>query len=236
MRSLSSSAGGYRSSSLSSGRCLARAPTPERLGTAASRFAAEIEALLRPLATDGLLTEVVATYALIARRPGGEEHEQGLSSSPRGRGWGEGPDARSPLPGRHASCCAPPASAPWPAWRTGSRSPPWSRRPARRICRCCCCCPTCPSTPGICAPNRAVRCWWREPPEDANPQTAPRVTITGLAERIVDPALKARYLAVHPYAALYADFGDFSLWLVRPQGGLYVGGFGRAARLRAAQL
>jgi hypothetical protein len=72
--------------------------------------------------------------------------------------------------------------------------------------------------------------------EDANPQTAPRVTITGQAERIVDPALKARYLAVHPYAAMYADFGDFSLWMVRPQGGLYVGGFGRAARLRAAQL
>jgi heme iron utilization protein len=72
--------------------------------------------------------------------------------------------------------------------------------------------------------------------EDANPQTAPRVTITGQAERIVDPALKARYLAVHPYAAMYADFGDFSLWLIRPQGGLYVGGFGRAARLRAAQL
>jgi putative heme iron utilization protein len=73
-------------------------------------------------------------------------------------------------------------------------------------------------------------------PENANPQTAPRATITGQAERIVDPALKARYLAVHPYAALYADFGDFSLWLIRPQDGLYVGGFGRAARLRATQL
>jgi heme oxygenase (biliverdin-IX-beta and delta-forming) len=73
-------------------------------------------------------------------------------------------------------------------------------------------------------------------PEDANPQTAPRVTIIGQAERIVDPALKARYLAVHPYAAMYADFGDFSLWLIRPQGGLYIGGFGRAVRLRAAQL
>ena len=73
-------------------------------------------------------------------------------------------------------------------------------------------------------------------PEDANPQTAPRVTITGLAEPIVDTALKARYLAVHPYAALYADFGDFSLWRIRPLGGLYVGGFARAARLRAADL
>jgi putative heme iron utilization protein len=74
------------------------------------------------------------------------------------------------------------------------------------------------------------------PPDGSNPQTAPRVTVTGLAERIVDAALKSRYLAVHPYAALYADFGDFSLWRIRPLGALYVGGFARAARLRAADL
>ena len=67
------------------------------------------------------------------------------------------------------------------------------------------------------------------PPEGANPQTTPRVSVTGLAERIVDAMLKERYLAVHPYAAMYADFGDFSLWRIRPQGGLYVGVFGRAA-------
>ncbi len=73
-------------------------------------------------------------------------------------------------------------------------------------------------------------------PETTNPQTAPRVSITGLAEVIAEPALKTRYLAVHPYAAMYADFGDFSLWQVRPLGGLYVGGFARAARLRAADL
>ena len=74
------------------------------------------------------------------------------------------------------------------------------------------------------------------PPVGANPQTAPRASVTGLAERIVDVALKARYLAVHPYAAIYADFGDFSLWRLQPLGGLYVGGFARAARLRAADL
>lgn len=73
-------------------------------------------------------------------------------------------------------------------------------------------------------------------PAGANPQTAPRATITGLAEVIDDPALKARYLAMHPYAALYADFGDFALWRVRPMGGLFVGGFARAARLRLADL
>ena len=73
-------------------------------------------------------------------------------------------------------------------------------------------------------------------PEDANPQTAPRVSITGVAEVVADPELKARYLAIHPYAAMYADFGDFALWRVRPLGGMYVGGFGRAKRLRAPDL
>jgi putative heme iron utilization protein len=72
--------------------------------------------------------------------------------------------------------------------------------------------------------------------EGANPQTAPRVTVTGIAEVTDDPALKARYLAVHPYAALYSDFGDFFLWRIRPMGALFVGGFGRAARLRQAEL
>ncbi|HEY1931709.1 MAG TPA: DUF2470 domain-containing protein [Acetobacteraceae bacterium] len=72
--------------------------------------------------------------------------------------------------------------------------------------------------------------------EAANPQTAPRVTVTGVAETVADAALKVRFLAVHPYAAMYADFGDFALWRIRPLGGLYVGGFARAARLRAADL
>jgi putative heme iron utilization protein len=70
----------------------------------------------------------------------------------------------------------------------------------------------------------------------ANPQTAPRLTITGLAETDPDPALKARWLAMHPYAALYADFGDFALWRLRPMGGMFVGGFARATRLRQGDL
>lgn len=76
-------------------------------------------------------------------------------------------------------------------------------------------------------------------PEGANPQTAPRVTLTGLAEQVPPeevPALKARWLARHPYAALYADFGDFALWRIRPGGALLVGGFARATRLRLGEL
>jgi len=72
--------------------------------------------------------------------------------------------------------------------------------------------------------------------EGPNPQTTPRVTVTGNAERLAEPGAKARFLAIHPYAALYADFADFSLWRIRPLGGLFVGGFGRAARLRAADM
>jgi len=72
--------------------------------------------------------------------------------------------------------------------------------------------------------------------DSPNPQTAPRVTVTGLAEQIDDATLKARWLAVHPYAALYADFADFHLWRVRPRAGLFVGGFARATRLRQSEL
>jgi heme iron utilization protein len=72
--------------------------------------------------------------------------------------------------------------------------------------------------------------------EGVNPQTTPRVSVTGVAERVMDAALRGRFLTVHPYAALYADFADFALWRVRPMGGLYVGGFAQAARLRAADI
>jgi len=70
----------------------------------------------------------------------------------------------------------------------------------------------------------------------ANPQTAPRLTISGIAEPEPDPVLKARWLAVHPYAQLYADFGDFALWRIRPKSAQLVGGFARAFRLRESDL
>lgn len=76
-------------------------------------------------------------------------------------------------------------------------------------------------------------------PVETNPQTAPRVTVTGLAVPVPEaevPALKARFLARHPYAALYADFGDFALWRVTPGGAQLVGGFARAMRLRPSDL
>lgn len=71
---------------------------------------------------------------------------------------------------------------------------------------------------------------------EANPQTTPRATFTGLAEPVDDPALKARYLAVHPYAALYAGFGDFGLWWLKPAAAMFVGGFATATRIRHEHL
>lgn len=72
--------------------------------------------------------------------------------------------------------------------------------------------------------------------EEVNPQTAPRLSLTGSAAPDDGPTLKARYLAIHPYAALYAGFGDFRVWRIRPAGGLLVAGFARAHRLGASDL
>ncbi len=71
---------------------------------------------------------------------------------------------------------------------------------------------------------------------DDNPQTAPRLTVLGVASPEPDPALKARWVARHPYAAFYADLGDFRLVRIRPTGGQYVGGFASAHRVDVADL
>ncbi len=70
----------------------------------------------------------------------------------------------------------------------------------------------------------------------ANPQTTPRLTITGLAEPEPDPALKARWLALHPYATQYAELTDFTLWRIRPAVAVFVGGFASATRLKPTKL
>jgi putative heme iron utilization protein len=77
------------------------------------------------------------------------------------------------------------------------------------------------------------------PAAGPNPQTRPRVTITGVAERLegeAAAALKPRWRARHPYAGLYADLPDFALWRVVPQEALYVGGFAMARRVPGSAL
>ncbi len=64
-----------------------------------------------------------------------------------------------------------------------------------------------------------------------NPQTTPRLTANATATIADTPADRARFLAIHPYAELYAGFGDFHLWRLTLTGGLFVGGFAVAHRL-----
>jgi heme iron utilization protein len=64
-------------------------------------------------------------------------------------------------------------------------------------------------------------------PEDRDPLTEMRLTVTGtfLASEIAD--VRKCYLARHPYAELYADFGDFGFWHMVPEKLYVVAGFGR---------
>jgi heme iron utilization protein len=69
------------------------------------------------------------------------------------------------------------------------------------------------------------------------PLTGPRLTLVGEVHRSADQqADKARYLEVHPEAALYAGFGDFHLYRFRIAEGLFVAGFGRIFRLKPEEL
>jgi heme iron utilization protein len=71
---------------------------------------------------------------------------------------------------------------------------------------------------------------------ETNPQTAPRLTVQAEARPEPDAALRARWLALHPYAGLYAGLADFTLWRLVVTGGHWVGGFGLAARISPRDL
>ena len=70
-----------------------------------------------------------------------------------------------------------------------------------------------------------------EVPQAGDALTGPRVTVVGHFERSDDTNLRSRYLVHHPYAELYADFGDFSFWLMTPSIVHGVAGFGRIETL-----
>lgn len=73
-----------------------------------------------------------------------------------------------------------------------------------------------------------------------DPLAHPRLTLTGSASRVTDePALstaRLRFLARQPKASLYADFPDFSFWVVGLDEAHLNGGFARAARFAGAAL
>lgn len=76
------------------------------------------------------------------------------------------------------------------------------------------------------------------PDDGSNPLQVARATLVGNLERLergMDTSEKSRYLARHPSAAQYANFGDFSMWRMNVEKIHYVGGFGLAKWAKAAE-
>jgi putative heme iron utilization protein len=69
-----------------------------------------------------------------------------------------------------------------------------------------------------------------------DPLAHPRLTVTGIAQRSDEARVRARFLARHPKAALYADFPDFAFFRLEVRAGHLNGGFAKAATLNAAEL
>lgn len=68
------------------------------------------------------------------------------------------------------------------------------------------------------------------------PLTGPRVTLVGRAAVTDDERLKRRFLARHPDAVMYADFGDFCFYRVELERAHLVGGFGKIRWLSRDEL
>jgi len=75
-----------------------------------------------------------------------------------------------------------------------------------------------------------------EPPETGDALTGARVTVMGRWAEAGEARLKRRYLARHPEAAMYVDFGDFAFWRLKPEVIHAVAGFGRIETLGAAEV
>lgn len=69
-----------------------------------------------------------------------------------------------------------------------------------------------------------------------NPQQGPRISILGTVAPTEDKRHRARFLARHPGAARYADFGDFGFYRMAVDRVHLVGGFARAQWLKAAEI
>ena len=74
-----------------------------------------------------------------------------------------------------------------------------------------------------------------ELPEVGDPLTGFRATFVGQIEKVGDE-FRESYLAKHPYAELYAEFGDFGFWRMRPEMIYVVAGFGRIQSFSAVEV
>ena len=75
-----------------------------------------------------------------------------------------------------------------------------------------------------------------EMPSEGDPLVGFRATITGHATQVLGDHLRSHYLAKHPYAKTYIDFGDFSFWTLKPDKVFVVGGFGRIQAFDASEI
>lgn len=76
-------------------------------------------------------------------------------------------------------------------------------------------------------------------PGKGDPLAHPRMTLVARAERLdgdARMAARSRFLARHPKAELYADFGDFAFWRLEPERAALNGGFAQAFDLTAEHL
>ena len=78
-------------------------------------------------------------------------------------------------------------------------------------------------------------------PGNGDPLAHPRITVFGQAQPLARAAadhadVRQRFLAMHPKAALYADFGDFDFWRLAVQRASLNAGFGRAYQLDQDQI
>ncbi len=76
---------------------------------------------------------------------------------------------------------------------------------------------------------------------DVLPQALPRVSVQGVAERLLSDdaeyaAARAAYLARFPDSAPMFGFSDFSLFRITPKNARFVGGFAQATSVTAERL
>jgi heme iron utilization protein len=75
-----------------------------------------------------------------------------------------------------------------------------------------------------------------ELPGEGDPLVGFRATIAGRADKTPGHHMREHYLAKHPYAETYIDFGDFSFWTLKPEKIFVVGGFGRIQAFDASEI
>lgn len=72
--------------------------------------------------------------------------------------------------------------------------------------------------------------------KEGDPLQGARIMLLGRAERVEDEDARRRYLARHPEARAFADFGDFGFYKIKLNGVHLVAGFGRIVDLTPCEI